>query len=68
MKPESRCGGSLVVAVFLEECGKEVVGKLESLGKSIYTFENLELDPSMSSLYSWTNSLGILDRQMHAYS
>ena len=48
MNPEVRCGGSLVVAVFLEACGKEVVCKLESLGKAIYTFANLELDLSMS--------------------
>ena len=40
VNPESRCGGSLVVAVFMEACGKEVVGNLASLEKAVYNFAN----------------------------
>ena len=38
VKPEARCCGSLLVFGFLEACGKEVVGNLVSLGKSLDAF------------------------------
>ena len=44
MKTEPRCDGSLVVAGFVEACGKEVVGKIISLGKAVDTFENFGID------------------------
>ena len=48
MEPESRCGGSLLVAVFVEAFGEEVVGELVSLGKAIDTFVNLEVYPAIT--------------------
>ena len=52
MKPEARCCGSLVVAVSVEACGKEVVGNLSSLEKAVDTFENFEIDPSIVGFVS----------------
>ena len=51
MKPEARCHGILVVSGFVEAYGKEVVGELASLGKSIDAFANFEIDPSNARLF-----------------
>ena len=48
MYPEARCGGSLVVAGFVEEFGEEVIDKLSRLRKAVDTFENLKLDPDIA--------------------
>ena len=48
VNPESRCCGILLVAVFVEACGKEIVGELASLGEAIDTFANFEIDPSVA--------------------
>ena len=72
MKPESRCGGSLVVAVFLEVCVKQIVGELASLGKAIDNFENLEIDPSIAGFVGEVifleKSSGTSERRTRAYS
>ena len=36
----------MVVAVFVEAFGEEVVGELARLGKAVDTFANFEIDPS----------------------
>ena len=48
MKPEARCSGILVVTGFVEACGEELIGELASLGKSIDTFANFEIDPAIA--------------------
>ena len=47
MNPEARWGGILVVAVFFEAFGKEVVGEISILGEAIDTFVNLKVDPAI---------------------
>ena len=73
MKPEARCGGSLVVAGFVEACGEEVIGELASLGKAVNTFANFERDPEIAGffrerLYYWINLSGISARRTRVYS
>ena len=48
MNPEARCGGSFVVASFVEACGEEVIGKLSILGRAVDTFADFEIDPAIA--------------------
>ena len=59
LNPESMCCGILIVAGFVEACGKEVVGELDSLEKAVETFENFEI---YSAIAGFVGELVLLEK------
>ena len=47
MTPETRGGGRLVIAGFVQACAEQVVGKLASLGQAITASNNFIIHPTM---------------------
>ena len=45
--PQARCGVALIVAVFVQPLGEEVIGEFARLFKAINALGNFEVDPAM---------------------